>query len=154
MKYWIFRTSNGLNITGNYLVFPHNQECNSDKLLDIILIHAFPFDSSMYFSNLKHELLIETLNQISLEKGKIRVFLPNLPGFGESDPFYKKPKDLVPYVNVINTIVKKFNIQNLIIGGCSIGGYIALEYMRNHVESLKGLILIDTKAIPDNLEQK
>ncbi|MFW9930183.1 MAG: alpha/beta fold hydrolase [Candidatus Thorarchaeota archaeon] len=154
MKNFVFQTSKGFNLTGSYFVFPTDDEYQLGNFLDIILIHAFPFDSSMYLPNFENEKMVEELNQFAATKGYIRIFLPNLPGFGQSDKFKEEPNNLLPYVYCIDEIVNKFNLSNIIIGGCSMGGYIALEYLRNHIKLLDGLILIDTKSTADTDEQK
>lgn len=154
MKNFVFQTSKGFNLTGSYFIFPTDDEYQLGNFLDIILIHAFPFDSSMYLSNFENDKIIEDLNQFAATKGYIRIFLPNLPGFGKSDNLNEEPNNLLPYVYCIDEIVKKFNLKNIIIGGCSMGGYIALEYLRNHIKMLEGLILIDTKSTTDTDEQK
>lgn len=154
MKNFVFQTSKGFNLTGSYFIFPNDDEYQLENFLDIILIHAFPFDSSMYLPNFENDKMVEELNQFASIKGYIRIFLPNLPGFGQSDNLKEEPNNLLPYVYCIEEIVNKFNLKNIIIGGCSMGGYIALEYLRNHIKMLDGLILIDTKSTADTDEQK
>ena len=143
-----------LKIFGKCITLPQKSK---DKLIDaydFVFIHAFHFDSDMYIQNFEEPQFISNLNKISSVKGRIRFFLPDMPGFGESEIFNSKPKDLLPYVEVINKIVNFFHIKKLILGGCSMGGYIALEYARNNLNNLEGLILIDTKPLADNDEQK
>ncbi|TFG27096.1 MAG: alpha/beta hydrolase [Promethearchaeota archaeon] len=154
MENYLFQSSKGYNLTGSYHIFPTNDEYRFRNFLDIILVHAFPFDSRMYLPNIEDEYVKEKLNRFAIQKGNIRIFLPNLPGFGNSDILKEKPTNLLPYTQCIEEVVKKFNIENLIIGGCSMGGYIALEFIHNNTDTLKGLILIDTKATADTDEQK
>ncbi|MEJ2295721.1 MAG: alpha/beta hydrolase [Candidatus Lokiarchaeota archaeon] len=154
MKNFVFQTSKEFNLTGSYFIFPTDDEYQLGNFLDIILVHAFPFDSSMYLPNFENDKMIEELNQLATKKGNIRIFLPNLPGFGQSDNLKEEPKNLLSYVKCIDELVNKFNLSNIIIGGCSMGGYIALEYLSNHIKALDGLILIDTKSTADTDEQK
>jgi pimeloyl-ACP methyl ester carboxylesterase len=153
MKNFVFQTSKGFNLTGSYFIFPTDDEHQLGNFLNIILVHAFPFDSSMYLPSFENDKMIAELNQIAATKGYIRIFLPNLPGFGRSDNLKEEPRNLIPYIHCIDEIINKFNLNNVIIGGCSMGGYIALEFLRNHIKMLDGLILIDTKSTADTNEQ-
>ena len=154
MKNFKYTTKSGLKISGKYFIFPQKSEDSLEIDHNFIFIHAFPFDSDMYVHNFEDSKMIDALNKISLVKGNIRIFLPDLPGFGKSELFILKPLNLLPYVEIIEEMVNYFQIQRLILGGCSMGGYIALEYIRNYPELIKGLVLIDTKPDADNEDQK
>ncbi len=54
----------------------------------------------MYVKNFEENKFMDILNNISSVKGKIRIFLPDMPGFGESELFSSKPIDLLPYVKL------------------------------------------------------
>ncbi|MBD3256670.1 MAG: alpha/beta fold hydrolase [Candidatus Lokiarchaeota archaeon] len=154
MKNFQLISSMGTKIEGKIQEFPIENEKKGQDYIDFIFIHAFPFDLDMYMPNFKNQNLISEFNQIAQKQGKIRVFLPNLPGFGKSEPLNSQPNDLLPYVTVISDIVKKYQISNLVLGGCSMGGYIILEYTARNIERVDGLILIDTRADADTEEQK
>lgn len=154
MKKFTFKTNSGLNISGKCIVFPQKSKKILENAYDFIFIHAFPFDSKMYLKNFEERDFMGALNRISLNKGKIRIFLPDMPGFGESELFGSKPINLLPYMEIVNEIVNFFQIKRLILGGCSMGGYIALEFVRNHPNIIEGLVLIDTKPYADNDEQR
>ncbi|MFX1476723.1 MAG: alpha/beta fold hydrolase [Promethearchaeota archaeon] len=153
MKKFAFKINSGLNISGKYIVFPQKSENTTKSAYDFIFIHAFPLDSDMYINNFEEHKFISALNKISSLKGIIRIFLPDLPGFGESELLSSKPIDLQPYVESVSEIVNHFQMKRLIIGGCSMGGYIALEYVRNSPHIIQGLVLIDTKPYADNEDQ-
>lgn len=153
MKNFRFKTNSGLNISGKYVVFPQKSEKSLENAYDFIFIHAFPYSSEMYVYNFGEKKFIDELNAISLAKGNIRIFLPDLPGFGESELFSSKPLNLLPYVEIVKELVNQFQIQRLVLGGCSMGGYIALEYARNTPNFIEGLVLIDTKPDADNEDQ-
>ncbi|MFW9879507.1 MAG: alpha/beta fold hydrolase [Candidatus Thorarchaeota archaeon] len=154
MMNFTFKTNSGLNISGKLIVFPQKSERNFKNNCDFLFIPAFPFDSEMYVKNFEEPKFIKALNKFSLENGEIRIFLLDMPGFGESELFNSKPMDLLPYVESVNEIVNHFQIKKFIFGGCSMGGYIALEYMRDNPSIIEGLVLIDTKPYADNEEQK
>ncbi|MFX1241815.1 MAG: alpha/beta fold hydrolase [Promethearchaeota archaeon] len=153
MKIFNFKTISGLKINGKYIIFPQNSNRYTKAAFDVIFLHAFPLDSDMYIDNFKDTKFIRALNKIALKKGRIRLYLPDLPGFGESDLLNSKPKDLSFYVDVVNEIVDHFQIKRFILGGCSMGGYIALEYLRNNTDFIEGLVLIDTKPSADDEEK-
>ncbi|MBN2157456.1 MAG: alpha/beta hydrolase [Candidatus Lokiarchaeota archaeon] len=143
-----------IKISGRYALFPPINNSNLAIQHNILLIHAFPFDSEMFYANFSDISTVSVLSELGTQFGNIRVILPDLPGFGRSESFMNQPYDLIPYVDVIKEIVDFFDIKTLILGGCSMGGYIALEYLHNHPNSLDGLILIDTKSTADFEEQK
>lgn len=156
IKEFTFQNSEGLSISGKYVSFPQNQDqkiCDQESL-DIILIHAFPFDSDMYVPNIEKDLFIKELTAFTMNRRRVRFFLPDLPGFGKSENFYLRPKNMEPYTEIIFEIGQKFRSNNLILGGCSMGGYITLEYANEHSEMLLGMILIDTRQTADNEEQR
>lgn len=154
MKKFKVKINSGLKISGKQITFPLESQKNLKNAYDIILIHAFPFDSEMYVKNFEDKDFMRALDKISSEKGKIRIFLLDMPGFGDSKVFNSKPVDLLPYVNSITEIINYFKIKKFIIGGCSMGGYIALEYLKNNPNNIEGVLLIDTKPYADTEEQK
>jgi pimeloyl-ACP methyl ester carboxylesterase len=154
MREFFFYTQQDLKVSGKIFDFPKNKIIEHDFARNILLIHAFPFDSNMFLENFKDRFLINEINNLANNKGKISIFLPDLPGFGKSDRFKTIPSDLTPYVEVMHEIVNHFEIKNIIMGGCSMGGYITLEYATKYANTLNGMILIDTKTESDNNEQK
>ena len=44
-------------------------------------------------------------------------------------------------------------IERAVIGGVSMGGYVALQFLARHPARLAGLLLADTKAVADTAEQ-
>lgn len=117
------------------------------KTLGIVLIHAFPLNSEMY-------PMAEKIIDINFEDkwGSVNLVIPDLPGFGESATFAKAPENLEWYSNSINDLVNHLKLTDIVIGGCSMGGYIALNYIANY--PTLGLILIDTRAEADSEEGK
>lgn len=154
METFEFQTRDENLIRGICYNFPLNEEKKENSVIDILLIHAFPFDSSMYLDNFNDQELSKNLNDLAFKKGMIRIFLPDLPGFGESGPFDVKPNNLIPYVDIIQEIIEEFKIKKLVIGGCSMGGYISLEFAKRYPDILEGIMLIDTKPWADSEEQK
>ncbi len=99
----------------------------------LVLLHAFPFDRRMW----------EPQAAIT----NVRLVVPDLPGFGQS-PVADSTVDTM--ADAVAETLNGLRIDSCILGGCSMGGYVALAFARLHAHRLKGLILIDTKAEPDD----
>ncbi len=121
--------------------------------LTIVLIHPFPFNGTIYEKFLTHSQLNEVFSQCCEFGVPLRFIVPDMPGFGKSDPLEKEPKDLTPYVDALEQLMKNFQGPTL-LGGCSMGGYIALEALARYGGKLSGLLLIDTKHHKDTEDKK
>ncbi len=107
----------------------------------LILLHAFPLSAAMW-----HEQR-QALSPI------VRVITPDLPGFGDSRPMV----GLTTIDGMADTIVgllDELGIEQAILGGLSMGGYVALSFARRHGHRLLALILADTKAEADDTTAK
>lgn len=58
------------------------------------------------------------------------------------------------YADWLDTLIKEKNIENLIIIGHSMGGYIALAYARKFIEKVEGIGLIHSTASNDSPEKQ
>lgn len=108
----------------------------------LVLIHAFPLSRAMWapqFAGLADHAL---------------VIAPDVFGFGESslpagawtvDSMADSLAAFLPGIGADEPVV---------LGGLSMGGYVALAFARRHPERLRGLILADTRAEPDTAEGK
>lgn len=77
----------------------------------------------------------------------VRMITPDLPGFGNS-PAHNWSVDGI--ATVLGRFIQEVAPgEKVVIGGLSMGGYVALAFARHHPELLRGLILADTKAEPD-----
>lgn len=84
---------------------------------------------------------------------KIRVLTPDLPGFGES----KLPTSDLKIFDISEAIyqwLQDLGINETVVIGHSLGGYVALELAKNHPEMIKGLSLFHSTAFADNKEKK
>lgn len=149
-----FYSFQSITIRGKYLEILPKDEEESEKFIDLVLIHAFPFDSGMYYPNFEDKSFIDRLQNLANKKGSIRIILVDSPGFGGSDKLYIPPEDLSQYVDIVAEVKNEFEIENFILGGCSMGGYITLEYMNRFQDFLDGIILIDTKTASDEEAKK
>ena len=60
--------------------------------------------------------------------------------------------DLGDLANDCRQVLDERGIEKCVLGGMSMGGFMAFEFARMWPERLEGLILIDTKAAPFDLE--
>lgn len=118
----------------------HFQEFGSGN--SIILLHAFPLSNWMW-----DEQITPIIN-----KGW-RVILPNFPGFGKSlvEKEVSRMEDLAANVS---DLFSELNIKQSVIGGLSMGGYVALNFIRIFPEKVLALILADTSAAADSEEKR
>jgi 3-oxoadipate enol-lactonase len=106
----------------------------------LVLLHGFPLDRRMWDV------------QIAEISAHHRVIAPDLRGFGQSaseDPF-----TIDSLADDVHRLLVELNAIPSVLVGLSMGGYVALAYVRKYANDLRGLILIDTKAEGDNPQQK
>jgi pimeloyl-ACP methyl ester carboxylesterase len=104
----------------------------------ILLLHGFPLDGRMWDDLVP--LLTPTRRVITLD----------LRGFGQSDESPAFTMRQLAF-DVAGFITLK-NLAPVCVAGLSMGGYVAQELASEKPELLSHLILLDTKAEPDNPE--
>lgn len=89
-----------------------------------------------------------------LAKNGIKVIIPDLPGFGQSD----KPQtawDLDDYCDFVEEFVKVLNLDKFYLLGHSFGGEIAVKYNLRFPEKIDKLFLVSASCIRTrNLKKK
>lgn len=110
----------------------------------LILLHAFPLSSAMW------EKQIETFAATH------RVIAPDARGFGGSDGFRENEMpSLLQMARDVNALLDVLGIEEkIVLGGLSMGGYIALAFAREYSQRLRALILCDTRAEADTPETR
>lgn len=98
----------------------------------LLLLHAFPLDHRMWDA-------VETLLT-----GFPGVFAPDLPG----DLVHGEPS-LEAVADAAAEQLRAAGIERVVVGGLSMGGYIALALLERHPDLVAGLALIDTKSTAD-----
>ncbi|RMF40963.1 MAG: alpha/beta fold hydrolase [Planctomycetota bacterium] len=103
----------------------------------LILLHGFPLD---------HRLWTHQIQSLSHD---FHVIAPDLRGFGKStlgDGF-----SMVQLAHDCEFIRQKLAPQGpIVLGGLSMGGYVALEYWAHYSQHLCGLVLANTKPHADD----
>ncbi|WP_047864833.1 alpha/beta fold hydrolase [Rubrobacter aplysinae] len=109
----------------------------------LVLLHAFPLHGGMWEPQL--EALAESR----------RVILPDYPGFGRaaSEPVPAVP-EMGYYAEALRELLDRLGLERVVLGGISMGGYVAFAALRGFPERISGLILADTNAAPDTEEAR
>jgi len=109
--------------------------------IPIIFLHGFPFDKSMWKS------------QLDGLKSSYRVIAMDIRGFGRStDEQTHLSIDLFGLDLV--SFMDKLNIEKAIVCGLSMGGFVALNAVKRFPNRIEALILCDTQCIADTEEVK
>ena len=105
----------------------------------LLLLHAFPLNGKMF------EPQIEGLS------ADRRVITPDFPGFGHSPRTPAQP-DVGYYAGCVRGLLDRLEIPRVVLGGVSMGGYVAFECVRSFPERISGLVLANTRPDPDSEE--
>lgn len=108
----------------------------------LVLIHAFPTDQELW------------VPQQEGLKRHFRIITLDLWGFGRSASTDGHAVTMMDYANEVKQLLDDLHIQKAIIGGESMGGYVALAFLQKFPNVVEGLILSDTQAITDTSEMK
>ncbi len=109
--------------------------------LPLLLIHGFPLSNAMW------------QQQIEALSASYRVIAPDLRGFGTSD-ITPGPYPMETFANDLVALLDTLAIEQAVLCGLSMGGYISFAFLRDYAERIRGLILCDTRARDDSDEGK
>lgn len=110
--------------------------------IPVVLVHGFPLNRMIW------EAQWEGLDKHA------RIIAPDLRGFGESE-MVAGTTTVGTYADDVREFLDALGIREpAIIAGLSMGGYVAMEYLRRYPDLVRGLILANTKATPDTIEGK
>lgn len=107
----------------------------------VVLIHGYPFNRSLW------------TEQTEALTSRFRVVTPDLRGFGESDAS-EGPVTMNRMAQDVAMLMDQLGIQQAVIGGLSMGGYVALAFVKQFPSRVKALVLADTRAQSDTEEAK
>lgn len=82
-----------------------------------------------------------------------QVFTPDFRGCGGAADWNTESPSLTDLAKDVLSLMDNFGIEKFVVGGCSLGGYVAMELMRIAPNRLAASILIDTKASSDDESQ-
>ncbi len=107
----------------------------------ILLIHAFPLAGAMWRP------------QVDALQGQYRLITPDLRGFGGSDAppgHYTMDEQ----ADDLAALLDHLGVPQATVCGLSMGGYIAMAFMRRHAARARALVLADTRAGADSEEAR
>jgi pimeloyl-ACP methyl ester carboxylesterase len=100
----------------------------------LLLIHGFPLDRTLWRTQ------IAGLSQI------YRVIAPDLRGFGQSSETDGAAVTMDQYAADLKSLLDSVNVKQAIVGGISMGGYIALAFYAQYADESGTGFLVDSMA--------
>jgi pimeloyl-ACP methyl ester carboxylesterase len=107
----------------------------------VIFVHGFPFDHSMWN------------NQVEVLKDKYFCVTYDVRGLGAS-PAGDGQFTLESFVDDLESIIQMLNLNESVLCGLSMGGYISLRALERMPSKFKAAILCDTRPESDTNEGK
>lgn len=102
----------------------------------LVLLHGFPFNRSLW------------REQVESQSETRRVVAPDLRGHGETS-VGGGPATMEEMAEDLAALLDGLKVGRAVVGGVSMGGYVALAFMRAHPERVAALVLVDTRAQAD-----
>jgi 3-oxoadipate enol-lactonase len=103
----------------------------------LVLVHGFPMHRAMW------------RGQLADLGASARVVAIDLPGFGDSAPPDADVLGMEDLATAVLAVADALGLERFVLGGLSMGGYVALAAARRYPGRLSGLVLLDTRAEPD-----
>ena len=107
----------------------------------LVLLHAFPLNGRMFEPQME-----------AFSEGR-RVVAPDYPGFGRSPRSPAQP-DVRYYAEGVGRLLDRLGLERVVLGGVSMGGYVAFGCMGLFPERICGLVLANTRPDPDTEEMR
>jgi pimeloyl-ACP methyl ester carboxylesterase len=112
----------------------------------VVLLHAFPLDKRLW------DDVVDGVVDAGWD-----VVVPDLRGFGESAYGEDGPDDepaLSWMARDVLSILDRIGVNSAVVVGLSLGGYVAMELLRQDASRIAGVALVDTKASADTIEAR
>lgn len=106
----------------------------------VLFIHGYPLDRTIWRFQLAG---LEGFRRIA----------PDLRGMGESDA-PDLGYSLATYADDLVALLDTLGIEQAVVCGLSMGGYVVFELLRRYRSRIRGLILMDTRADADSAEAR
>jgi len=104
----------------------------------LLFVHGYPLDGTLW----RH--------QAGAVAGW-RTLIPDLRGLGRSDA-PDLGYSMATYADDLAGLLDAVGVDDVVLVGLSMGGYIAFEFLRRHRPRVRGLVLADTRAQADSAE--
>lgn len=129
------------DVSGSPAEFQMSFEDSCDRV-PVLLIHGFPLNNMLW------DLQVGDLSDIA------RLIAPDLRGHGMTEPT-EPPYSVGLFAEDCANLLDQLGITGpVVVGGLSMGGYVAFEFCRRYPERVAGIILAATKAGADSDDAK
>ncbi|MCT9090705.1 alpha/beta hydrolase [Streptomyces sp. ASQP_92] len=105
--------------------------------LPVVLLHALPLASPMWDAPAR-----------ALRARGHTVLTPDQRGFGAT-PLGAEPPSLETVADDLAALLDEHGIREVALAGCSMGGYVAMTFLRRHPGRVRALALFAARAAPD-----
>jgi pimeloyl-ACP methyl ester carboxylesterase len=105
--------------------------------LPVLLLHAFPLDGESFRP------------QLAALGNRFRFIVPDLRGFGRSG-VGMGVSEMRTLARDALALLDWLGIESAVVGGVSMGGYVAMALLREDAGLVRGLVLADTQATADD----
>ena len=113
--------------------------------LPVIFLHAFPLNRTMWDGEVAGLLNEQRYRLVSLD----------WRGFGESDaPAEGEISTMDLLAGDVVALMDHLGIEQAVLCGLSMGGYVAFACLRHYAQRIAGLILADTRPVADPPERQ
>ena len=112
------------------------EQAGSDRSVPLVLLHACPLSSAMWAAQRR-----------ALDADHL-VVTPDLRGFGRSPGGSDEPS-LDAMADDVAALLDRLGLDRVVLGGLSMGGYVAMAFLRRHAGRVSALVLADTRAGAD-----
>lgn len=109
--------------------------------LPVVLLHGFPFNRTLW------------REQVEALSARCRVITLDLRGHGETT-VTPGPATMEEMAEDVAALLDELRIARIVVGGLSMGGYVALAFYRLFPERVRALILADTRPEADTDEAR
>ncbi len=103
----------------------------------VLLLHSFPLSGALFHP------------QVSALSSQARFVIPDLRGFGQSAAG-EGPATMEELAEDALLLLDHLRIPAAVVGGSSMGGYVALALLQQDPGRVRGLVLADTQVGADN----
>jgi len=107
----------------------------------VVLLHGFPFNRSLW------------REQVESLSATCRVITPDLRGHGETT-VVAELATMEEMAEDLAALLDELGVGRAVVGGLSMGGYVALAFLRAHPERVGALIFADTRPQADTDEAR
>ena len=107
----------------------------------VLLLHGYPFNRTMW------------REQVEALRASFRVITPDLRGMGETETS-AEPATMNEMARDVAALLDQLSIERVMLGGLSMGGYVALAFARRFPLRVRALVLADTRPQPDTDEAR